>query len=189
MAYVSDYTFNTMSRIGNDDCCIDQQTIQDTAACSYMLQNYYANDCSMKNATALATTQPCINYSGSMGSDVCGSNIDTSSKLLIGGIQTNPRCRIDLYQRPFATVPFLGRGSVDPILESQIKQGTFETNRRTVTNLTEKSYIKYSNTPMIKELKQTIQNPDNLIESEASKNWVRGGLASRDLTHDTKCYA
>ncbi len=27
MAYVSDYTFNGMSRIGNDGCCIDQNSI------------------------------------------------------------------------------------------------------------------------------------------------------------------
>ena len=185
MAYVSDYTFNSMSRIGSDKCCVDQQTIQDAAACSYSLQNFFASDCSMASAKELATTQPGVNYSGSMGSDVCGSNIDESSKLLIGGIQTNPRCRIDLYQRPFATVPFLGRGSVDPIMESQIQQGALDTKRRTVTKMTEKSYIKYHNTPLIKELRQTIQNPDNLIESSASADWVRGGLPSRELQLDT----
>jgi hypothetical protein len=77
----------------------------------------------MSKARQLAVTQPCVNYSDTMGSDICGSNIDDSSRLLIGTIQTHPRCRIDLFQRPFATVPFLGRGSVDPILESQIQQG------------------------------------------------------------------
>jgi hypothetical protein len=186
MAYVSDFTFNNLSRIGNDNCSLDQRTIQDTQSCNYMLQNYFLQDCNMNKAKSLATSQPCINYSGGMGSDYCGSNIDSSSKLLIGTIQTNPRCRIDLFQRPFATVPYLGRGSVDPILEAQIQQGETITSKRSVTQLTEKSYLKYHTTPLIPEMKQNIQNPKNLIEGMASEGWIRGGLPSRELTKDTK---
>jgi len=185
MAYVSDYTFNNMSRIGNDGCCIDQNSIQNSASCSYLLQNYFAQDCSMKNAKALATSQPCINYSGA---DMCGINIDTSSKLLIGGIQTHPKSKIDLFGRPFATVPFLGRGSVDPILESQIQQGEGITNKRSVTRLMEKSYMKYHTTPLIPEVKQNIQNPSLMIEGMASEGWIRGGLPSRELTRDRDFY-
>ena len=185
MAYVSDFTFNNMSRIGNDGCCIDQNSIQNSASCSYLLQNYFAQDCSMKNAKALATSQPCINYSGS---DMCGINIDTSSQLLIGGIQTHPKSKIDLFGRPFATVPFLGRGSVDPILESQIQQGEGITNKRSVTRLMEKSYMKYHTTPLIPEVKQNIQNPSLMIEGMASEGWIRGGLPSRELTRDRDFY-
>lgn len=189
MAYVSDFTFNNMARIGNDDCCIDQNSIQNAASCSYTLQNYFSNDCTMKNARALATTQPCVNYSGTMGSDICGSNIDASSKLLIGGIQTHPRSRIDLFGRPFATVPYLGRGSVDPLLEAQIQQGETVTSKRTVTRLTEKSHLKYHTTPLIPEVKQNIQNPSLMIESVASDGWIRGGVASRELTRDRDSYS
>ena len=169
MAYVSDFSFNNMSRIGNDSCCIDQNSIQNSLSCSYLLQNYFTKDCNMSNAKALATQQPCINYSGTMGSDICGSNIDASSKLLIGTIQTNPKCKFDLFQRPFVTVPYLGRGSVDPNLESQIQQGEAITNKRTVTRLTEKSYAKYLHTPLIPQVKENIQNPNNLIEGVAAE--------------------
>jgi len=185
MAYVSDYTFNNMSRMGNDGCCIDQNSIQNSAACSYLLQNYFAQDCSMKNAKALATSQPCINYSGS---DMCGLNIDDSSKLLIGGIQTHPKTKIDLFGRPFATVPFLGRGSVDPVLEAQIQQGEGITNKRSVTRIMEKSHMKYHTTPLIPEVKQNIQNPSLMIESMASDGWIRGGVPSRELTRDRDFY-
>lgn len=188
MAYVSDFTFNGLSRIGNDSCCIDQNTIQDTAACNYLLQNYFAQDCSMKDAKALATSQPCINYSGGFSLGAGGCNVDDSSKLLIGGIQTNPKARIDLFGRPFATVPFLGRGSVDPILESQILQGETITNKRTVTRLMEKSHLKYHTTPLIPEVKQNIQNPSLMIEGMASEGWIRGGVPSRELTRDRDFY-
>lgn len=185
MAFVSDFAFNNISRIGDDSCSQDINSIENAQACSYLLQNYFAQDCTMSKARQLAVTQPCVNYSGTMGSDICGSNIDDSSRLLIGTIQTHPRCRIDLFQRPFATVPFLGRGSVDPILEAQIQQGEAITNKRTVTQLTEKSYLKFHTTPLIPEVKQKIQNPHNLIEGMAAEGWIRGGVPSRELTRDS----
>jgi hypothetical protein len=189
MAYVSDFTFNNISRIGDDSCSQDINTIQNTQACNYLLQNYFAADCNMSNATKLATTQPGINYSGSMGSDMCGSNIDDSSKLLIGSIQTAPKARIDLFQRPFATVPYLGRGAVDPILEAQIQQGEAVTNKRSITKLTEKSHLRYRTTPLIPEMQQNVQNPDHLIEANAAQGWIRGGVPSRELTRDRDMYS
>jgi hypothetical protein len=188
MANVADYTFNNMSRLGNDGCCLDINSIENSQACSYLLQNYFVKDCSMKNAKALATSQPAINYSGGFGLGAGGCNVDDSSKLLIGTINTNNRCRTDLYQRPFVTVPYLGRGSVDPLLEAQIQQGEAMTNKRSVTRLTEKSYLKYHTTPLIPEVKQTIQNPNNLIEGVAADGWIRGGVPSRELTRDRDYY-
>ena len=189
MAHVSDFTFNNISRIGNDNCSQDINSIQNTQACNYLLQNYFTDDCSMSKAKQLAIMQPCVYYKGSMGSDLCGSNIDDSSKLMIGSMQTHPRSKIDLFQRPFATVPYLGRGSVDPLMEFQMQQGETITNKKTVTRLPEKSYFNFHTTPLIPEVKDNIQNPNNLIESSASSGWIRGGLASRELTRDTNSSA
>ncbi len=188
MAFVSDFMFNNLSRIGEDSCSQDINTIQNTQACNYLLQNYFANDCEMNKARKLATTQPCVNYSGGFGLGAGGCNVDDSSKLMIGSIQTNPKCRIDLFHRPFATVPYLGRGSVDPVLEAQIKQGETVTNKRTITRLTEKSHFKHHTTPLIPELENNIQNPNNLIEGVAYDGWVRGGVPCRELTRDTEFY-
>jgi hypothetical protein len=184
MANVYDYTFQNMSRIGNDSCCIDQNTIQNAESCNYLLQNYFSQDCTMKNTKSLALSQPGMIYNGTQGVGIGGCNIDDNSNLMLGGIQTHPRCRIDLYQRPFATVPYLGRGSVDPVIEAQMMQGELNTNKRTVTNLTEKSYLKYNITPLIPSVKESIQNPTNLIEGDASQGWIRGGLPSREMTRD-----
>lgn len=188
MAYVYNYTFDNLSRIGNDACTQDQNTIQNINASNYLLQNYFINDCSMKQPIALATTQPGIMYNGGNGSGAGGCNIDSSSKLLIGTIQTHPRCKISLFQRPFATVPFLGRGSVDPILESQIMQGELLTNKRSVNKLSEKSDIKYQITPLIPSVKDRVTNPVYSVEGVASEGWIRGGIPSRDLTRDRDFY-
>jgi len=185
MANVSSYTFDNMSRIGNDSCCIDQTSIQNVASCNYMTQNFFAADCSMKKSIELATTQPGIMYNGGYNSGAGGCNIDNSSELLIGTIQTHPRCHIDLFQRPFATVPYLGRGAVNPVMESQIQQGEQIVNKRSVNNLSEKSYIKYHQTPLLPAVQERINNPANQIENVASDGWIRGGVPSRELTKDT----
>lgn len=183
MATYSGYTFSNLSRIGLDDCNISQTDIQNVASCNYMTQNYFASDCSMKNPIALATSQPGIMYNGGYNTGAGGCNINDNSQLLIGTIQTHPRSRIDLFQRPFATVPFLGRGSVNPVMEAQIQQGEQIVNKRSINNLSEKSYIKYHQTPLLPAVQEKIKNSN--IESDAAQGWVRGGVPSRELTRDT----
>ena len=184
MAFTSDYTFDNMSRLGNDSCCISQNDIQNVSSCNYMTQNYFASDCSMRNPISLATTQPGVMYNGGYNSGAGGCNIDESSQLQIGTIQTHPRCRIDLFHRPFATVPFLGRGSVNPVMESQIQQGEQLVNKKSVNKLGEKSYIKYHQTPLLPSIQDKMNNSANKIENDASEGWIRGGVPSRELTRD-----
>lgn len=180
----SSYTFDNMSRIGLDQCCLDQNTIQNTLGCNYMTQNYFASDCSMKKAKELATTQPGIIYNGGYNVGAGGCNIDTNSELLYGSVQTHPKCHIDLYQRPFATVPYLGRGSVNPIMESQIQQGEQLVNKRSVNHLSDKSYFKYNQRPLLPKFKALATNTVTKIESDAADGWIRGGIPSRELTRD-----
>ena len=182
MSQVSSFVFENMSRIGNDSCYIDQTTIQNTQACNYLLQNYFAQDCSMKNPKDLATSQPSVFYNGGHGSGAGGCNIDDSSQLLIGSTQTNTKCRTDMFQRPFATVPFLGRGSVCPVLESQMKQGEMSTNKRTVTNIMETSQLKYTTTPLLSSVKQDMDNHGRMLPD----NSTRGGIESRNLARDQR---
>ena len=99
-----------------------------------------------------------------------------------------PKCRISLYERPFLTVPFLGRGSSHPVLESQLQQGELANNRKSINPSSEMSHLKYRHTPMIPSLKSSVTNPANLVEGVAAEGWIRGGLPSRELVKD-KDYA
>ena len=188
MATYSGYTFNNLSRIGLDDCNLSQTDIQNVASCNYSTQNYFASDCSMRKPIDLATQQPGIMYNGGFQTGAGGCNINESSNLQIGTIQTHPRCRIDLFHRPFATVPYLGRGSVNPIMESQIQQGEQIVNKKSVNTLSETSYIKYHQTPLLPAIQQRIDNPSNQIENVASSGWIRGGVPSRELTRDKEYF-
>jgi len=183
MANVSNYTFENMSRIGSDECCMSQTDLQNVGYANYMLQNYFASDCSMKSPIALATSQPGVFYSGGYNSGAGGCNIDDSSNLQIGSIQTHPKAKLDLFHRPFATVPFLGRGSVNAVMEAQIMQGEMLTNKRSVNNLSERSYLKYYQTPLLASVKERIDN--DAASKDTGNGWVRGGMPSRELTRDT----
>lgn len=188
MSFITNYNFDNLSRIGNDQCFQDQQTIQNTQACNYTLQNYFSGDSTMKRAYQVSTSQPGMMLNGGYGCGGGGCNIDQNSKLTIGSMMTHPGTKIDLYQRPFLTVPYLGRGSVDPTLESQMLQGELSTNRRSVTKLGEKSYMKYTTTPLLPDLQERINNPAFCLEHVASDGWIRGGLPSRELTKDRESH-
>ena len=185
---VSNYTFENMTRIGGDRCALDQESIQNVNSCNYLLQNFFIGDCTMARPIALATNQPGVFYNGPSNVGSGGCMVDDNSKLSIGSILTHSKCKIDLYQRPFATVPYLGRGSANAILESQIQQGESSTNKRSVTKLGEQSYMKYSTTPLLPDIKNRMTNASYSVEGVASEGWIRGGLPSRDMTRDKEYY-
>lgn len=173
--------FDNLTRIGEDNCGLSQQNIQNKNANEYLLKNYFLSDCGMKKPIDFATSQPNINYSGGFGLGAGGCNVMTSSELLLGGIQTNPKCRISLQERPFKTIPYLGRGSGNPTLEARLQQGDQMTNKKSSNLNAEKSFIPYSNYPLIQPIKESITNPEYLVEGVANEGWVRGGVPSRDV--------
>lgn len=181
MPYINDYVFNGMSGLNDDNCYNTQKNVQNTNSGSYPLTNFFLNDTDMKSGLDLALSQPNINFIGGNQISNRGTNIDDNSNLLIGSTQTNPKCRIDLQERPYKTVPYLGRGTGDIDVECRLQQGDQITCKKSVTNDSEKSHMKYRNTPMLQELEHSITNPQHLIESEAHKDWVRGGQHTRDL--------
>jgi len=182
MAYVSDYTFYNNTRIGDDSCDLSQRNIQNAGAANYLLTNFRPA-CPMGDAVSFATSQPNVNFTGSHQVGIGGCNIDDNSKLHIADLSKD-KCRISLYQRPFATVPYLGRGQSNPVLEAQLQQGELANNRKTINPSSEVSYMNYSCTPMLPSLKASISNPANLVEGAAAEGWIRGGVPTRELTRD-----
>ena len=132
MTSVHSYTFDNLSRIGDDQCNLSQKNVQNAEYGTYSTTNYFVKYCGMKKPIEFATEQPGIFYMGGYG-NYCGAggcNINNGSNLQIGSIQTRPKCRISLYERPFATVPYLGRGPSRPVLEAKLQQGHQVLNKK-----------------------------------------------------------
>ena len=139
----------------------------------------------MKKPINFATTQPNVYYNGGAGV-VAPCYVDDHSDLTIGATQNRPKCRITLVERPYLTIPYLGKGPGKPVLESKLQQGDAISNRKSVTASSETSHIKYRHTPMIPSIESTVTNPANLIEDAAADGWIRGGLPSRELAKDNR---
>lgn len=183
MASVHNYSFDNLTRIGDDECGINARDIQNVSQGTYSTTNYFLGMCDMKAPIDFATKQPNVFFKSGYGP--CGPggcNITDDSRLKIGSLQTHPKCKISLQQRPFITVPYLGRGPPRPILESRLQQGSSINDLKSCKTIMERDF--HNETPLIPSVQATIQNPTNLVEGAAAEGWIRGGLPSRELTRD-----
>lgn len=160
--------FKQTGRIGNDLCDLSQRNLQNNASMSYMVVPVqptgsgldFGLDHQMQVKTAYSTAG------------------------LTSGLVTKPKSRITLQSRQFLTVPYLGKGKHDVDLESQLRTHRWEPNKKTSNPASEANYIEYHQTPMIDGLKNTISNPQYLVEEAANEGWRRGGQSSRDLARE-----
>ena len=186
MASVYNYTFDSLTRLGDDVCYNTERTKQNSSYGSYNVTNFFADDCALQKSFNFATQQPNVFLNGGFGNTGAGGcNVDNDSNMRIGSVQTNPKARISLYTRPFTTVPYLGRGPARPIEEARIQQGDYVRNKKSCSTVTETEF-ENQYTPMIPSLKATVSNPSNLVEGVASQGWIRGGLPSRELIRDNQ---
>jgi hypothetical protein len=149
-----------------------------------MLSNHYAEFPS-DHQVKFATEQPAIFVSGvNGGSGVGGGNVDNESILLLKTEEERALGRLQLLQRPFATVPYLGRGSCDPDLESQLLQGETVADKKSVATIMSQSFMGYSLYPTSDKMEEHVTNAKYTVEEAALDGWVRGGAASREMTED-----
>jgi hypothetical protein len=180
MASIYPYTFNGVSRIGNDNTDKSQKTIMNTRFNNYMLSTYFSDNHSSDHVQ-FATNQPAMMFTGLSGASagINALTVDVDSKLNIHKENGRSLEKLSLQQRPFLTVPYLGRGSCDTILESQLKQGDIITSKKSVSTITEQSFANKQMYPLIDSIKDTITNPKYLVQEAALDGWVRGGSATR----------
>ena len=180
----SNYFFDNMTHISEDHSAKSQINIENSKANNYMLKNFYP-ECPMSSAIDLALKQPNVFYNGSHQVGIDGCNIDINSELKNTEI-TKPPCRINLLERPFKTVPYLGKGPYECQVESDLIQGILNNDKKKSINpISEYSYSNYKNYPLIPQIEKTIANPKNCVESVASEDWIRGGLPSRDYMRNS----
>jgi len=180
MTSVFSYMFDNLTGLGNDSTGITEKELQSQYHNNYTTTNHFKNQVVTGAPTKFATSQPNVFLTRAPHGSLRGSEIDVESNLLISTIQTNPKCKLNLQQRPYLTVPYLGRGPAKPLLESKLQQGSQVEQLKSCKTVTEKGFSR-EKTPLVESLQETIQNPDNLIEGNAHQGWIRGGLPSRQL--------
>lgn len=185
MTTVSDFLFNNLGRIGADSTDKTQRNLANTRYTNYMLDNYYSHTLSDSHVT-FATQQPSINFRGTCGGvGIPAAAIDYDSLLLIKNEQQRSFEPLQLIQRPYLTVPYLGRGSANPVLESQLMHGESVSDRKSLATFMDKPFIDYNEYPLMNDMKERVTNPVFSIEEVALSGWTRGGVPSRELGNDS----
>ena len=172
----TDFKFNNLAGTRSDFVDQSERSLQNTRFSNYMLSNYGADTIRPDQSITFASSQPNLLVSGSShGQGIDGNIIDIDSLLSVSKEQARALEKLQLQQRPFATVPYLGRGPFDPMAESKLQQtDTFSNNKKSVNTLSEVSFIPMSNYPLIPSIQKTITNPTYLVEG-----FVRGGEGTR----------
>jgi len=184
MSVLNSYTFNNLGRIGADATDNTQQNIYNTRFANYTLSNYFSDSLSGSHV-AFATSQPSVMFTGSNGgSSVGGAAIDIDSLLMLKKEQERPLERLNLVQRPFLTVPYLGKGSCDPAIESQLQQGELSSDKKSTSTVMEQSFMSHSLYPTDDKMKERVKNPAFSVEEVAMDGWVRGGMTTREMSSD-----
>ena len=176
MSTLHSYAFNNMASLGSDMTDQTQNNMQNTKFGSYSVSNYFSQ--STDSQIQFACQQPGVNIHN-MG--ISSSVIDNESALLNKSEQERPLEKLQLFQRPFSTVPYLGRGGGDPTIETQLWVGEATHGLKSVNTISELPYIDYKTYPMQASLQSQIANPSNYVEEMALNGWIRGGSDSRNM--------
>ena len=185
MTSLNEHPFNNNGRIGLDNTDNSQRNLSNTRHGNYTLENHFSGRNSSSHVK-FATSAPTVNFRGAMGGGLPGSVVDVDSNLLIKAEQQRAFEKLQLNQRAYATVPFLGRGPSNAMVESQLQQGEQVTDKKSTSTVMDKQFIDYNNYPLTKKVRERVNDPQFSIEEAALDGWVRGGLPSREVSNDAK---
>lgn len=176
----SSYMFSQMGRIGSDFTDKTQQNIQNTAHLNSMLTNHFSAQPARGHVNFASSTHGLLldGVRGGVGLD--GTVVDDESQLLLKMGHERSVEKLQLMPRPFLTVPYLGRGSCDPTIESQLQQGEIVRGKKSVTTVMEKTFVDPKAYPLDKGLVDRAQDDSQQIQESALEGWVRGGSSTRE---------
>ena len=134
------------------------------------MTNYFSENISSDHID-FVSKQPGLPMNGLSGGPGLGaSSVEHESSLFWGSEQERSYGKVQLFTRPFNTVPYLGRGSCDPTLESQLQQGEWIRGKKSVSNTMELNTDMPDSFPL---------DTSNHIEELSLGGWSRGGLDTR----------
>lgn len=171
-----DFQFDQLSRIGSDSTAFTQENMLNTHHANYTTYNPYIMNCD--GPIDVATRQPNVFFKSGSNLGPGGCNVDQST-ILSKSVLTNPHIKISLHERPYKTVPFLGKGNVDVAVENGLFWGDTLREKKSTVLMNEKQPIDLENFPLMN--KDRFTDPRRHIEQSAAKDWVRGGVPSREI--------
>jgi hypothetical protein len=181
--YYENNKFNlyNSTRLTNDKDGIDYYNKQSQFPGKYITNNYHSCSCKATEISNTAFSQPNIFFRDGYGwTSNEGCNIDSDSLLRNGSLITNPGPnKRQLFTRPYLSVPFKGKGLGNSDKECKLIKGKFILNKDNSDKISEKTLGNFI--PLVSKIKKNIQKPSNIITEDNRKDWIRGGVPSRQI--------
>lgn len=176
----NDFKFNNLGGVRSDAVDQSERNLQNTRFSNYMLSNFAADSMNHGSVLEFASSQPSMLMNGSSkGNGLDGDIVDVDSLLTVSKEQARALEKLQLQQRPFLTVPYLGRGSCDPAVESKLQQGEFVHDKKSVSTIMEKSFQNYSSLILDSDMENRVADSQYIVQESALDGWVRGGANTR----------
>jgi hypothetical protein len=180
-------TFQTFvkANINDDKLTVDLDSLQSQGTGLYYLDNQHGCECGLKEARDIQVSQPGINFSGGVGWIAeNGCLIDNDSGLRQDKDKlTNKKEINQIVERLFKTTPGISRGFHNVDVESVLISSNFSTDQKPCNSLAGVSIGNYF-TPMIPKLKEEVQDSNHIIPEDSQRDWVRGGLPTRQMVRN-----
>ena len=172
---------NRLTHTRDDACGIESYYSQSVGAGKYYLTNLVPD---AKTVNPFSMNNHLMYPKEGYGSN--NSNIDAESVLKNQPEFKNNRCMIRNQARPFLSVPFMGTGRGNSDVESMLLHSEQVRQGKECGTVTEQGFDG-AFVPLIKPVRDNIQNPKHLVTESAAKGWVRGGIPSRQYLRDVNC--
>jgi len=166
-----------------DKCYKDIQMKQSSGPGLYYLRNFMSNKCNIPNVQEIAINRP--GHSSKQFRDGYGwtskngCNIKSDSKLRNAKNLTNLKVINQLDERPYLTVPYMGRGLGNKKIETRLVPGEDTYQNKPCNNLSGRDTTHFKMYPLLPIIKKNVQNKKHIIEEE--NGWTRSGLPSRQM--------
>lgn len=169
-----------LTRLREDGCYKKKRAGTSQKPGVYASSNFHDCTCEAPYTKELSLKQPAVRYRDGFGwTSMDGCNIDNDSKLRNARNLTNTNVIQQLFTRPYGTVPYMGRGSGNTNVESNLRPGEATMQKKQCNNLAGINIDRF--TPQLPCIRQNVQNPKNIIPEDSETSWIRGGQPSRQI--------
>ena len=175
------FNVNYKAMSHDDKCFVDIQTRQSIGPGNYSIYSMYDCECMIPQTIKNATDNVCVPYKNGYGTEQA-CVVDDGSKLRVGLSKKFPKCnqREGLLERPYKTIPFMGRGFLRPDEESELKFAEDTKIKRSCNTLSGITIPNYF-TPLIDHLSYNVQRIEHLQTEANDPGWRWGGANSRNV--------
>ena len=173
--------FENETRVKDDECAKIAKDYQNVSMNDYSLWNNYNTKClkdADKQREEYSVNNLNLHFRNGYGFTT-SCEVDRDTELRLNGKLTHEKPKTQLFTRSFVAVPDLSKGTAVPNLESRLMEGDDTSQVRECHRLSEQDYNRF--TPMLPYLKDTVQNPKNIITP-----WTFGGDSSRDIMRNSQ---